>query len=311
MMMNTAREKQCAAISRNSGCGRNAIIFFAIAIAFRSLGILQRAGVMTQYEILNELILPVSFCALMILSIVIFGRHFFRVSLLPMIVCVLFFVLRSLSTDNILGKESEPWTLLIRIAVYIAVSVAYSGAVLSNYRLKWVLAPVFGLGIVYHIVFEDYPAIVQGELSFSPIMMELGLLFILLGMLFVSIGIKARDGIDSTEEKKHRSGKKNRTESENEDKTEPEKVDGAGSDIGEKAEPEPDDKPEQVEETEPEPEITQESESQYADVGLEEPGSGEGKPVLDETYFDVPYKATLTLDPPTDSVSSEENRTEE
>lgn len=288
------KEKNGVSIEKSNGCGRNAVIFFAIAIAFRSLGIVQRAAEMTSYDMLAELILPAAFCALMILSIVITGKRFFWTSLLPMVICLLFFILRCLSTDNILGKEPGVWERLVRILVYLLAAAIYFVAVMSEYRLKWVLIPMYALGIVYHVVFEDYPALTgsESEIVFSSVMMELGVIFILLGLIFTALAFKPRTD-------KHG---KSETKPEKEKKTEKETVQETV------AETEPETVAETVPEVMPEPEtepaaeeIPSDDASAESEAVPETEEETEPENTFDESYFDIPYKATLTLDPQSDA----------
>lgn len=182
-------------VDRNSGSGRNSILFFALAVVFRCLGMIGRfdaAELNYVYRVSTELVLPIVFCSLMILCVVLLGKNHFWLSLLPVMTGVLFFLLRILSTDNILARTATEWSVAAHVCVYLAVFLLYAVAVLRIPFLKWILVPVYILGMIYHLVFEDYPAIAAGgdSLSFSTVMMEISVLFMLLGMLFVTFAVK-------------------------------------------------------------------------------------------------------------------------
>lgn len=306
------KAKTGAAIDRKSGCARNAVIFLAIAVLFRGLGIVQRIGTMDLYSLVTELVLPVTFCLLTILCILTCGKRFLWVSMLPMLTGLLFFIVRVLSADNILGITPGAWEVLLRTLVYLAVSVLYTAAVFSSYRLKWALVPVFGLGIVYHIVFEDYRALFRSEvpLSFSGAMMELSVLFLLLGLLFVALSLRPVGSVVGTqpekEEKrafwKHKEKSADGAEREAAQEMAVEPKETESQKAPEEQVPEvKTEKPEENTENKPEDPPTVSPEADPVDsapdpVAAEEPVS-DPKPVFDESFFDRPYRPTLTLDP--------------
>lgn len=276
-------------VDRNGGSGRNAIIFFALAIVFRSLGIIQRATdlLANKYSLFAELVLPLAFCALMVLCIVLFGKNHFWLSVLPMVIGVLFFILRGISEDNILAQKPGDWSTAIHICVYLLVLALYSCAVLRFSVLKWVLIPVYILGSVYHIISEDYPALVGGaNLSFSSVMNELSILFVVLGLIFTAFAIRTA----SAEESGRTPEKKNT-----------EKKQGLIARLFSKKSKEPEQKPNEADTTVQKQEMPQEKEAPAEETPA---APKEESPVFDESFFDQPYTATLTLDPQPDSVEN-------
>lgn len=281
------KAKTAAAIDKTSGFARNAVIFLAIAVLFRGLGVVQRIGMLDGYCLVTELILPVVFCVLLLVCVLTCGKRFLWISLLPMLFGSLFFISRALSSDHILGITPGAWEILIRIFIYLVVSLFYSAAVLSDYRVKWLLIPAFGLGIVYHLVFEDYPALFRGEvpITFSNAMMELSILFLLLGLLFVSLSLCPAGPVNGKNQEKPE--KPNRGFLWRRKKKEPDDSDVTAKQgmPREKAKKE---KEENKEENKKEEERAPAAET------VSEPVS---KPVFDESFFDKPYRPTLTLDP--------------
>lgn len=289
-------------VDRNGGSGRNAIIFFALAIVFRSLGIIQRAGdlLANKYSLFAELALPLAFCALMVLCIVLFGKNHFWLSVLPVMIGVLFFILRGISADNILARKPGDWSAAIRICVYLLVLALYSCAVLRFSVLKWVLIPVYIVGAVYHIISEDYPAIVGGgaSLSFSSVMNELSILFIVLGLIFVTFAFRTGPSEEAGgKPEKKENGKKQ----------------GLIARLFSKKSREPEQKPEETEPSAQNPEAPQPQEAPAApkeQASQESPAEetpAEDKPAFDESFFDQPYTATLTLDPQPDPAGNSDS----
>ncbi|MDO5445026.1 MAG: hypothetical protein Q4F31_05330 [Eubacteriales bacterium] len=278
-------------VDRNSGSGRNAIIFFALAVVFRCLGIIQHAGdlLTNKYSLFSELVLPLTFCALMILCIVLFGKNHFWLSIIPLMIGILFFILRSFSLDNILARKAGEWSVAIHICVYLLVLMLYSCSVLRFPVLKWALIPIFILGSVYHVIFEDYPAIMNGgeSLSFSSVMNELSILFIVLGLIFAAFAFQAvaAEKADKPAEKKEKAKKKGLF---------------ARLFSKKKKKPEQNTAGAETSEVKQEPVSVPETPAAPQPESLKQEESLEDKPVFDESFFDTPYTATLTLDPQPD-----------
>ena len=135
------KEKVGAALDRKSGFARNAAVFFALAMIFRGLGLVNRIETIGRYALLTEIILPIAFCAMMLLCIPLFGRRHMILSLFPMMLFVLFLVIRSTSADNLLGREPGHAESLIRMSAALLLFVLYSFTVQTNYRFKWILIP--------------------------------------------------------------------------------------------------------------------------------------------------------------------------
>lgn len=285
-------------VDRNSGSGRNAVIFFALALAFRGLGLIQHVGEIAGngYRMFAEFILPLLFCALMVLSIVVLGKKHFWVSILPVVIGELFLILRIVSEDNILGKVMPEWGIVIRVFLYLLVFALYSGAVLRNSKMKWALIPLLILGLGFHLVAEDYPALFGGEtaLSFSSVMMEFSILFIALGMIFLAFAFtsgESREAEKTRETKKTRkkpfslliSKWKNFFASLKKQKKTPPETENAEKPAEKPAE-------ERTENAAP-------AENPEDVPAMED---RKEKP-LDESYFDKPYTASLTLDPQSDT----------
>lgn len=348
------KEKIGAALDRNSGSARNAIIFFALAMVFRCLGLVNRIGVLDRYTILTEIILPVFFCALMILCILFFGKRLLILSMFPMAICLLFFILRSLSADNIMNTVPENAERVIRLSVYLLLAVIYSFTVQTDYRFKWILVPVFFLGIVYHLVFEDYPAIFHAdtELNFAGIMMELAVIFILLALMFLTFSFRKKGFIEAANsdpdsgdkhkkkrpqwlEKLFSKGSRNGGEEDKESGNGAEIQSVSSESTGQEssasqdsaqqsaAQPQTDsrtqDQPRNQTQDQPQPrtqdqpqtqpqtfsrtqdQIQDQPQNQNQPQNRPQATSGDnGHKEIDESFFDKPYHATLTLDPQPD-----------
>ena len=338
------RPVSAASINRDSGCGRYAMIFLAIAVAFRFLGLIQR-DIESRYQLVSELILPAAFCVGLLLCLVLLGKHLFRFSLLPGATGVLFFVLRSLSRDNILCRAMPAWEAAVRMMICLLIFTIYSAAVLRNYRLKWVLVPVFALCGVYHLVCEGYPAVTASELKLTDVMMELSVLFMLAAFFFIALGFRPAlaaganfEPVPAKTEKAGDSGKDNGKEKKNfftnlfkkkekdgklsDAPSDPNNMTNAGTAPDAYSMPNTEntlgtDNTDSDSETTPHTHTdsmsgdtintpasdvtgnTADFTDSTADYvyNTADAQNSDSAPVLDESFFEEPYKATLTLDP--------------
>lgn len=180
-------------IDRKSFCGTTACIFMLFAIIARFIGAVCDGGATGDtFELVAYVFLPMVCCLLYIFSIVFFGRKAFWVSNIPVIMGVMFFILRLSTQDNILGQAVPPVRALISLAVYLIIVSVYAGTVYGGIKTKWILVLLFILPLAYHAAVEDYPAVAAGTVEIYPLMMELSVLFILLGLIFAALGLKKR-----------------------------------------------------------------------------------------------------------------------
>ena len=167
---------------------RAAIVCLIMAILFRLIGTVGHFD--DRHFLIFRMALPALSCLLYILCIILFGRKAFWTSFIPVIVGIVFFIMRILSDDNITSGNLETVHIAICMALYILVAVLYSCTVFGAIKTKFFLVVLFGLAFVYHIVFEDYPAIASKTVAAEAIFMELGVLFIILGLFFACLGLK-------------------------------------------------------------------------------------------------------------------------
>ncbi len=132
-------------------------------------------------------LLPVCCCVLMILCILLFGRKGFFLSIIPVLLGVVFFVFNALNYDNWIQT-------VLCILLYVTVAVVYTATVFGWLHTKWLLPPLFGLPLLYHIVFIDIPALnnVESPVSFKDGMQEMSVLCVLAAMLCVGLGLRKR-----------------------------------------------------------------------------------------------------------------------
>ena len=82
---------------------------------------------------------------------------------------------------------------LLCILLYLLVAVLYTGTVFGRIRTKWLLVPLFGLPLLYHIFVEDLNAMRSANPpSFDAGMQEVSVLCIMLSLLLLSIAMKKK-----------------------------------------------------------------------------------------------------------------------
>ena len=177
------REKVKFSVEPNSFGVQSMVILLALSIVFRVIGCW---GLWTDRNYLVfQICLPILSALMMILFVWLFGRRALWITVLPVFLGVVFFIIKSLSF------ESQLHTVLC-ILLYILVLAVYFCTVFGIFKTKWFLVPLFGLPFLYHIFVEDLAALrdTANPVSFSNGMQEMGVLCIMLGLLFLSLSMK-------------------------------------------------------------------------------------------------------------------------
>ena len=79
-------------------------------------------------------------------------RKAFFVSVLPVLLGVVFFIIKSLTFESKIH-------MVLCVLLYLVVAVLYTGTVTGSIGTKWLLPPLFGLPFIYHVFVEDLPAL--------------------------------------------------------------------------------------------------------------------------------------------------------
>ena len=177
------KEKVKFSVERGSFGVQAMVILLSLSVVFRVIGCW---GLWTDRNYLVfQICLPILSALLMILFVWFFGRRALWLTVIPVFLGVVFFIIKSL------GFESQLHTVLC-ILLYIVVLVLYSCTVFGIVKTKWFLVSLFGLPFLYHIFVEDLAALrdTANPVSFADGMQEMGVLCILLGLLFLSLSMK-------------------------------------------------------------------------------------------------------------------------
>ena len=177
-------------VEKNSALMHAAVIFMALSAVFRLVGCWGMWG--DQFFAASQIGLPLVCNLLFILFILLLGGRAFWTTSLPVILGVVFFIIKSFTFDSWLHT-------VLCILLYMLVAVLYSATAFGIIRTKWLLVPLFGLPFVYHVAVEDAAALRAGTVTFAGGMQEVSVLCIMLALLFTALAMKKRKTIEDVE----------------------------------------------------------------------------------------------------------------
>lgn len=177
-------------VEKNSALVHAAVIFMALSAVFRLVGCWGMWG--NQFFAASQIGLPLVCNLLFILFILLLGGRAFWTTLLPVILGVVFFIIKSFTLDSWLHT-------VLCILLYMLVAVLYSATAFGIIRTKWLLVPLFGLPFIYHVAVEDAAALRAGTVTFAAGMQEVSVLCIMLALLFTALAMKKRKTIEDVE----------------------------------------------------------------------------------------------------------------
>ena len=161
-----------------------AMIFLILAAAFRFFGCWGMWNDRVNYIMLT--LLPIVCCVLLTLCVLFLGKKGFFLSFIPVLLGVVFFVYKALSTFN-------SWVpLVLSVLLYMVAAVLYTATVFGWIQTKWLLPPVFGLPFLYRLIMRDIPALsnLENPVTFAAGMQEMSLLGMLAALFCIGMGLK-------------------------------------------------------------------------------------------------------------------------
>ena len=138
--------------------------------------------------IYTQIALPILCNVLCIVIVLYMGKRLFSLTAIPVLLGVVFFIIKALGFDNILHT-------VLCILLYLVVAMLYTGTVFGVIRTKWLLVPLFGLPFLYHILVEDRNTLLANEkaMSLAEWLPEISVLCIMLALLLITFAMKKRD----------------------------------------------------------------------------------------------------------------------
>lgn len=182
------REKLRYSVSRKNFFVKLSAFFMLLSMLCRLLGYWGFWANQTSDFVLTQILLPVLCNLLFVVVILYMGRRFFALSCVPVILGVVFFIIKALGFDSVIH-------MILCICLYLAVAIIYTATVFGVIRTKWLLAPLFGLPLLYHIFVEDLSTLRADEnaMSLGEWLPEISVLCIMLSLLLICFAMKKRD----------------------------------------------------------------------------------------------------------------------
>ena len=182
------REKLRYSVSRKNFFVKLSAFFMLLSMLCRLLGYWGFWANQTSDFVLTQILLPVMCNLLFVVVILYMGRRFFALSCVPVILGVVFFIIKALGFDSVIH-------MILCICLYLAVAIIYTATVFGVIRTKWLLAPLCGLPLLYHIFVDDLSTLRADEnaMSLGEWLPEISVLCIMLSLLLICFAMKKRD----------------------------------------------------------------------------------------------------------------------
>ena len=178
---------------RKSFFGKAAIFCLILSMVLRGIGGLLNRTIFEDWFTIVEFGLPILCALLYLLSLLIFGRKWFKVTVFPFVLGVMACVVRLFSFDNLMQQEMSVERILVSVFFYLVVTALYSAIAFGGLRSRILLFLLFLVPLGYHAVFEIYPTVLSGfGLNLSLILMELSVLAVIFAMIFVSLALSSK-----------------------------------------------------------------------------------------------------------------------
>lgn len=185
--MEIENEKIRYSVSRKNFFVKLAVIFMILSALCRFLGYWGFWSNQTAGFVTFQIVLPI-LCNLLFIVLVLYaGRRFFSLTFIPVILGVMFFIIKAFGFDSILHT-------ILCICLYLAVAFIYTATVLGVIRTKWLLAPLFGLPLIVHIYLDRDMIAPKGQtVALAELLPEISVLCIMAALLCICVAMKRRD----------------------------------------------------------------------------------------------------------------------
>lgn len=188
-MKETGKPRVKFFVDKNSWLVHAAVLLMAFSAVFRLVGCWGMLG--ERFFAATQLALPLACNLLFIVCLLLFGARAFWTTAIPVILGVVFFIIKSFTFDSWLHT-------VLCILLYILVAVLYTATAFGVVRTKWLLVPLFGLPFIYHVVIEDAAALrdAANSVTFSAALQEMSVLCIMLALLFTALAMQSRKKLE-------------------------------------------------------------------------------------------------------------------
>lgn len=163
---------------------RIAAVLMLLSVMFRLIGYWgfwkNQSACFGYMQILLPILCNIAFAVL----IVYFGEEHFALTLIPVVLGAVFFIVKATDMNVI--------PMLVCMVMTALTVVVYIATVLGGIESKWILAGVFGVPLLYQLIIRDGATIVAAEnaMPMDKFIPELSLLCILTALLLVVFAMK-------------------------------------------------------------------------------------------------------------------------
>lgn len=145
--MEIENDKIRYSVSKRNFFVKLAVIFMLLSALCRFLGYWGFWSNQKSSFIVFQIALPILCNLLFIVLILYAGRRLFSLTFIPVLLGVMFFIIKAFGFDSFLHT-------ILCICLYLAVAFIYTATVFGVIRTKWLLAPLFGLPLIVHIYLD-------------------------------------------------------------------------------------------------------------------------------------------------------------
>lgn len=166
---------------------RISAVLMIVSMVFRVMGYWGFWKNQTPAFCYMQILLPILCGILYIVIILYLGERAFWLTVIPVILGAVFFIVKSTDFDGI-------FKTVLCMAVSVLTVIVYTATVFGKIRSKWLLAPLFGLPLLYQLIIRDGATILarEGAMSLNEFIPELSVLCILLALLMTVFAMKKR-----------------------------------------------------------------------------------------------------------------------
>ena len=172
---------------------QSAVVLMLLSAVFRLIGCWGMFS--DKFFAITQIALPLSCNLLFMLILLTMGKRFFSATAFPVVLGVLFFIIKATTFDS--------WVhMLLCILLYLLVAVLYCATVFGSVPSKWPLVVLFTLPFLYHVCIEDVARLKDtvNPMSFAEGMQEMSVLCIMLALICTSLAMKKKKPVSPIEE---------------------------------------------------------------------------------------------------------------
>lgn len=167
------------------------IIFLALSCVFCLIGSIGKWN--DDFFVISQVALPVVCSLVFALFLMFFGKKLLWLTCLPAVFSLAFFVIRAFEYNSL------TYTVISIVLSVVAVFL-YSSVSFGWIRKKWLLILALTVGFFYHLYVKDYCTLKllnpTDSVSFTDVMQELSILFMILAALSAAFAMKNKISIE-------------------------------------------------------------------------------------------------------------------